>query len=249
MLIIDFDKQISIFAPGKCGSTALAYNLHHLTNTPNDFFRAERLKFIGKDIPINYEELLKNKEYFYSIPVSDSYLMYRNLYKENFTHYVFTREPIDRTISGFETVINWFYKDKWNEYQDNKCNLDELWSIAYSSKDYDYHIAPYLHRTKNLSCVYKDIYDINDLLKELYNIEGKKIPSVPLWTQGIDVENATHNDFTRDKDPERWDSIQHQINKFRLDCASFFLNNRRALISKDDKFARELELYDTIRSR
>ena len=153
MLIIDFDRQISLFAPGKCGSTAIAYNLHSLTTTPTDFFRAERLKFIGKHIPARYNELLSNKDYFYSIPVSDSYFMYRNLYKEeNFTHYVFTRQPLDRTISGFETIINWFYKDKWDDYQNDKCTLDDLWDIACNSKDYDYHMSPYLHRTKNLQC-------------------------------------------------------------------------------------------------
>ena len=31
--------------------------------------------------------------------------MYRKFYSENnFEHYVFVRDPVDRTISGFETV-------------------------------------------------------------------------------------------------------------------------------------------------
>ena len=84
------------------------------------------------------------------------------------------------------------------------------------------------------------------MLKNVYNIDGKRIPSVPLWTQGINVKNATHEDFSRDKDPDTWDSIQSQINKFRLNCSMFFLNNKESLISKDSKFAREFELYDTI---
>ena len=252
MLIIDFDRQISLFAPGKCGSTALAYNLQHLTTEPEDkFFRANRLKYISKDpVPGNFQQLLDDPEFFYSLPVAHSYLMYRKLYEQKgFKNYVFVREPILRAISGFETLINWWHRDEWDQYQDGSLTISDLWPLAYNDEGYDYHIKPFLYRIRNIDCKYVHMDHINSILKDVYNIEGKKVPSMPLWTQGIDVETVTHIDFTRDTDPEAWDNTTEQINKFRIDCAAHFFNTNEALISKDNNFAKEIEIYDTIRSR
>ena len=154
MLIIDYDRQLTLFAPGKCGSTALSYNLQHLTTEPNDkFFRAERLKFItSSNMPANIQELISNTEFWYSLPVADSYLMYRKLYADKgFKHYVFVREPLTRTISGFETLINWWHNDEWNEYQHNNSrSLSDLWELAFKDDEYDYHVKPFLNRIKNI---------------------------------------------------------------------------------------------------
>ena len=252
MLIIDFDRQITLFAPGKCGSTALGYNLQHLTTEPEDkFFRAERLKFISSStLPANIQELISNKDFWYSLPVADSYLMYRKLYEQKgFKNYVFVREPILRAISGFETLINWWHKDEWNQYQKDLLTLSDLWELAYNDDEYDYHVKPFLHRTKNIECKYVHMDYFNSILKYIQDIDGKHVPSAPLWTQGIDVEKVTHVDFTRDTDPEAWDNTTEQINKFRIDCAAHFFNTNEALISKDNNFAKEIEIYDTIRSR
>jgi len=252
MLIIDFDRQISLFAPGKCGSTALGYNLQHLTTEPDDkFFRAERLKFISSNtLPATIQELISNKDFWYSLPVADSYLMYRKLYADKeFKHYVFIREPISRAISGFETLVNWWHNDEWNKYQQGESTLDDLWNLAYSDDEYDYHVKPFLHRTKNIECEYVHMEHINSMLKDIYDIDGKHVPSAPLWTQGIDVEKVTHTDFTRDTNPKQWDNTTKEINKFRIDCSLHFFNNNKALIEKDQQFAREIELYDTFRSR
>ena len=70
------------------------------------------------------------------------------------------------------------------------------------------------------------------------------MPSVPLWTIGIDVENATHEDFTRKTNPDLWDKTQLEINRFRLDCAAKY-----STLLKNDKLDKEIEIYDTIRSR
>ena len=85
-----------------------------------------------------------------------------------------------------------------------------------------------------------------DILKDIYNIDGKHVPSAPLWTQGIDVEKVTHVDFTRDTDPEAWDNTTEQINKFRIDCAAHFFNTNEALISRDNNFAKEIEIYNSL---
>jgi len=244
MLIVDFNKQISMFAPGKCGSTALAYNLHSLTTEPDSFFRAERLKFISSEpVPNNFKQLLdSSKEYFYSLPIGDSYLMYRNIYKqENFKHYVFVREPVDRTISGFETVINWFYPNKWKEYQRNDCSLEDLWIVAQESKDFNYHVGPYLHRTKKLECEYLSIKSINTFLKDNYNLEAKHVPSVPHWTLGINVDRIEYEDFSRETDPELWDKIQLQMNKFRVDAALKYSG-----LMKNDVIDREVDIYNSL---
>ena len=250
MLIIDFDRQISLFAPGKCGSTALGYNLQHLTTEPNDkFFRAERLKFItSSNMPANIQELIGNTEFWYSLPVADSYLMYRKLYADKgFKHYVFVREPLTRTISGFETLINWWHNDDWNEYQHNNSrSLSDLWELAFKDDEYDYHVKPFLNRIKNIECEYIHMKNINTLLKDIYNIDAEHVPSAPLWTQGIDVNKVTHTNFTRDTDPEKWDNTTMEINKFRIDCASHFLNNYNALIEKDQRFTKEIELYNLL---
>lgn len=245
MLIIDFDKQISIFAPGKCGSSALAYNLQNLTTNPNDFFRAQRLKFISTSaIPDNFNQLITTqKEYFHSIPIGDSYLMYRKLYSkaDNFKHYVFVREPVSRTISGFETVINWFYSDAWLSYHSSDTTLEELWSIAQQSNDFDYHVGPFLHRTKNLECEYINIKSINLFLKEIYNIEAENLPSVPHWTIGINVKEAKYNEFKREDDPKLWDTIQTQMNNFRTDAANKFDSSIRNNI-----ITQEIDLYNNL---
>lgn len=246
MLIIDFDKQISLFAPGKCGSTALAYNLQELTTTPSEFFRAQRLKIITSEtIPAHIQELFENKEYYYSLPIADSYLMYRKVYKQpDFKHYVFCRHPVDRVISAFETLIYWYRKDLWKQYHSNKIILEDLWGPAQELDHYDYHAGHYLNKIKNLDCTFADINSINNVLQEHYNIKAKHIPSVPLWTNGIDVDNVTHTDFTRDSDPDLWDKTQLEINRFRLDCAMKY-----SALLKNDKLDTEIEVYDTFRSR
>ena len=249
MLIIDFDKQISLFAPGKCGSTALGYNLQHLTTEPeHKFFRAERLKFITSNtLPANIQELIVNKDFWYSLPVADSYLMYRKLYEQQgFKNYVFVREPIQRAISGFETLINWWHNDEWKQYQQGLISLSDLWDLAYNDDEYDYHVKPFLNRTTNIDCKYVHMKHINSLLKKIYNIEGKHVPSAPLWTKGIDVEIVTHTDFTRDTNPEQWDNTTKEINKFRIDCSLHFLNNNKALIEKDQRFAKEIDIYNSL---
>ena len=85
---------------------------------------------------------------------------------------------VSRTISGFETVINWFYSDAWLSYHSNDTTLEELWSIAQQSNDFDYHVGPH-RRTKNLECEYINIKFINLFPKEIYNIEAENI-CIPL---------------------------------------------------------------------
>ena len=133
MLIIDFDNKISMFAVGKCGSTALAYNLQSLTTEePGSFFRANRLKYISKDpVPSSFQQLIDEPEFFYSIPVAHSYLMFRDLFKiEGFTHYVFVRKPVSRVISGLETLVNWWMPDLWKAFQNDEATINDLWQSA-----------------------------------------------------------------------------------------------------------------------
>ena len=228
MLILDFDKQISLFAPGKCGSSALAYNLHDLTILPNHNFREEHLKFISTNqIANNYQQLLdSSKEFFYSMTVADSYSMYRTLYNDvNFTHYVFDRKPVSRIISGFETVINYYYNELWQDYQNGFTTLDVLWSVAKESKEYDYHIGPYLHRTNTFDCQYLSIDYIDKFLLEKYNIEAKHIPSVPFR----EIDDTQHED------------IQHQVNKFRIDTAFRYKD-----LIKNSIFDKEVKIFDSL---
>jgi len=243
MLIIDYDRQLTLFAPGKCGSTALAYNLQHLTTEPNEFFRAQRLKVISSNtIPAQIQDLLENKEFYYSLPIADSYLMFRKLYTQpNFKHYVFCRDPVDRRVSAFETLISWFLPDMWEKYHNNEVTLEELWSQACELTDYDYHAGHYLNKIKNLDCVFTDIKNINNIIQEHYNIKAKHVPSVPFWTKGIDLESRKYTDYTRESDPEQWDKTQLEITRFRSECAVKYNT-----LLKNNKLDIEVELYNSL---
>jgi hypothetical protein len=243
MLIIDFDRQLTFFAPGKCGSTALGFNLQELSTSPDQFFRAQRLKLISSNpIPAHIQELFENKEYYYSLPIADSYLMYRNLYKQpNFTHYVFYRDPVDRIISAFETLVYWYCKDKWTMYHNNETTLDELWETAQKLTDYDYHAGHYLTKIKNLQAKFTHISEINNVLKEHYNIQATHIPSVPLWTNGIDVDAVSHTHFTRESDIDLWDKTQLEMNRFRSDCAVKY-----SALLKNAKLEAAIKVYNSL---
>ena len=241
MLIIDFDNKISMFAVGKCGSTALAYNLQSLTTEePGSFFRANRLKFISKNpVPSNFQQLIDEPEFFYSIPVAHSYLMFRDLFKiEGFTHYVFVRKPVSRVISGLETLVNWWMPELWKAFQNGEATINDLWQSAKQHEEYDYHIKEFLHVIRNLDCVYLNMEDINPFIKKYYNFDAEHVPSMPFWTKGIDVENVSFTEFTEKENPAMWNHITLEVNKFRLQCAMDYKD-----VISNDKFTKEDKLY------
>lgn len=224
MLIIDFNKQISIFAPGKCGSSALAVNLHPFTVNQNEFYRHSHIKIISsKPLSVTSSDLVDTLHIsFYSLRTADSYVMYRKLYSENnFKHYVFVREPVDRTISGFETVINHYTTPLWHQYQKDELPLEYLWEVAQRQKSYDYHIRPYLKRISKYNITYHNIKHINKFLLQKYDIVGEEVPSIPL----------------RDKQSSI-DTIKKEMKKFRNDCAKQF----DSVIANTD-ILNEIELY------
>ena len=224
MLIIDFDRQLSIFAPGKCGSSALAVNLHPFTVNQNEFYRHSHIKIISsKPLSVTSSDLVDTlHNFFYSLRTADSYIMYRKLYSENnFKHYVFVREPVARTISGFETVINHYTTPLWHQYQNDELPLEYLWQVAQRQKSYDYHLRPYLKRISDCDIIYHDINYINKFLLKHYNTVGEEVPSIPL----------------RDKQSSI-DTIKKEMKKFRNDCAKHF----DSVITNTD-ILNEIELY------
>lgn len=227
MIIIDFDRQISIFAPGKCGSSALAVNLHPFTFNQSEFYKHSHIKIISKE-PLSYKasELIGTlKGLFHSLKTADSYVMYRKFYSENnFEHYVFVREPVDRTISGFETVINHYTTPLWHQYQKDEIPLEYLWEVAQRHKAYDYHIEPYLKRISKYDITYHDIKHINKFLLQKYDTVGEEVPSIPL----------------RDKQSSI-DTIKKEMDKFRSDCVEQFDS-----VITTDKILKEIELYNEL---
>ena len=187
MILLDLDNRVTIFAPGRVGSTSLTESLHHLTTNRNMSLR-QAINFLTPiisktPIPANYYNMLES---FMSMNMSivDVYMYIRNMFSKDFDkHYVIIRNPVDRFISGCEMLLQLSGEETFRNYCEDITTYKFVNLIEYCiNHPYaDFHLQPYMSTVSELECDFVHLNNLANLVKELYDIDMLHIDPSADW--------------------------------------------------------------------
>jgi hypothetical protein len=226
MILLDLDKRITIFAPGRVGSTSLSETIHPLTtnrNMPISQAHNFLTPIISKTpIPANYYNTMESSRWHPSMSMNmstvDLYMLIRNMFSKDFDkHYVIIRNPVDRFISGCEMLLQLSGKDGFLQFYDDmsKDKFVNLIAFCIDHPFADFHLQPYMYKVSQLDCDFVHLDQVSTLIKDLYNMD------------------MLHIDPSAD-----WLTEEHK-NKFR----SFAKEHKQGFI---DHIIKEIELYNSL---
>lgn len=189
MILLDLDKRITIFAPGRVGSTSLSETIHPLTTNSHMTLRQSdsHTHFLTpiisqKPIPPNYYNMLES---FMNMKMSivNVYKFIKKVFPKDFDkHYVIIRDPIDRFVSGCEMLLQFHGEDAFLQFyndmtRDKFVNLIEFCT---SHPYADFHIQPYIGFVDQ-PVDFVHIDQVSTLIKDLYNVDMLHIDPSADW--------------------------------------------------------------------
>jgi hypothetical protein len=189
MLLLDLDKKLSIYSPGRTGSDFISHTLQHLLITgQRDVQQQSWRGTIHDTLPLMISSNPVEPEYYHffeallSMNISNKkvYQLFRSNFGTNFDkHYVVVRNPLDRIISGYTMVYGVHYSKhnpRLNFTIENDCvssdNAKEIFDIVHNDPLADYHIQPYIKDVDVLDNVYVDTKNLTPFIKTIYNIDA-----------------------------------------------------------------------------
>ena len=162
MILLDLDKRITIFAPGRVGSTSLSETIHpfttnsHMTSRQSDNFLTPIIS--QTPIPPNYYNMLESCMNM-NMSIVNVYMFIRKVFSKDFDkHYVIIRDPVDRFISGCEMLLQLSGKDDFLQFY-NDMTKDKFANLK--GKTITYEGSKW------------DVIDSNEFTVELKNKDNK----------------------------------------------------------------------------
>lgn len=186
MILLDLDKRITIFAPGRVGSTSLSQTIHPLTTNSNMPIR-QADKFLTPiisqtPIPPKYYNMLDSAMNF--MPIVDVYIFIRNMFSKDFDkHYVLVRNPVDRFISGCEMLLQLTGEENFKEYCEDITTYKFVNLIDFCMEHpyADFHLQPYMYKVSELDCDFVHLDQASTLIKDLYDVDMLHIDPSADW--------------------------------------------------------------------
>ena len=187
MILLDLDKRITIFAPGRVGSTSLSETIHplttnsHMTSRQSDNFLTPIIS--QTPIPPNYYNMLESCMNM-NMSIVNVYMFIKKVFSKDFDkHYVVIRDPIDRFISGCEMLLQLSGKDGFLQFYDDMTEDKFVNLIAFciGHPFADFHIQPYIHHASKTECDFVHLDQVSTLIKDLYNVDMLHIDPSADW--------------------------------------------------------------------
>jgi len=217
MILLDLDKRITIFAPGRVGSTSLSETIHpfttnsHMTSRQSDNFLTPIIS--QTPIPPNYYNMLESCMNM-NMSIVNVYMFIRKVFSKDFDkHYVIIRDPVDRFISGCEMLLQLSGKDDFLQFYNDmtKDKFANLIEFCIGHPFADFHIQPYIHLASKTECAFVHLDQVSTLIKVLYNVDMLHIDPSADW-----LTEEHKNKFRSFAEDHKEVFLQHIIKEISL---------------------------------